>query len=446
MHASPQSVLRWVFLAGVFFSPVIVGAFPGFPAALIAGALFVFAAYAFGPVRTLLPKQIALVLLSVCFAVTLFDLGARPLIFYLFEVRLSERFLYRWPPLPQLRRYVAGVNFEGVTYGDLAAASGRRDWREERRVKFVTDAYGFRNEAPGAGGEVHPLDVIVLGDSFGVATRTNQEDTLSSLLARDYALSVYNLSISGANPQQEYANLLLEGKRLRARDGARVLWLIFPGNDLDDPYYPELEKPQPFWPGPFKRLRNGFSDFRARSPVRRLLSRGGSEMVIERTFVDGRRVLFSATYAQRRSRTAEDVRRHPNFESLKATLGAMERLTVERHLTVAVVLVPSKDEVYSWVLDRAPPWSAAEVPSGFSDVLRELCERHGFRFLDLKPVLVEASRQTYEKSGALLWWTDDTHWNGEGQRVVAAAVHTNLLRGIRDPLAPPERHDDNGIR
>ena len=94
--------------------------------------------------------------------------------------------------------------------------------------------------------EARPLDVIVLGDSFGVAAATSQEETLSSLLARDYGLSVYNLSISRSNPQQEYANLMLEGKRLKARKGTCVLWLLFPGNDLDEPYYPELENPQPY--------------------------------------------------------------------------------------------------------------------------------------------------------------------------------------------------------
>src|SRR5439155_18462531 len=207
-------------------SPVAVGAFDVFPYAPVAVALFVFAAYAFGPARDRLSKQVVLVPLSVCFAVALFDLAARPLLFYLFEVRPAERFIHRWQLLPQLQRYVAGVNFEGVTYGDLAAVSGRRDWREERRIKFVTDEYGCRNEPLGAGVEARPLDVIVLGDSFGVAAGTSQEEVLGSLFARDYGLSVYNLSISRANPQQEYANLLLEGKRLKARKGTCVLWLV----------------------------------------------------------------------------------------------------------------------------------------------------------------------------------------------------------------------------
>jgi hypothetical protein len=57
-----------------------------------------------------------------------------------------------------------------------------------------------------------------------------------------------------------------------------------------------------------------------------------------------------------------------------------------------------------------------------------LCEQHGFRFLDLKSALVEASRREYETTGALLWWYDDTHWNGDGQRAAAAAIYETLLR------------------
>ena len=164
--------------------------------------------------------------------------------------------------------------------------------------------------------------------------------------------------------------------------------------------------------------------------MRRLLTSGGdAELIIERKFVDGRRVLFHKNYALRRGRTAEEVMRHPNFVHLQTTLGAMERLAVERRLKVSVALVPSKEEVYAWVLDGAQAWSSSVEPSGFSEVLRGLCEQHGFRFLDLKPTLLEDSRREFESSGALLWWPDDTHWNGEGQRAAARAVYQNLLGG-----------------
>lgn len=423
-------------LAGVVsLSPVAVGAFGVVPYALFGVGLFIFAAYAFGRARGRLPKQVSVVLLSACLGVTLFDLAARPLLLYLSSVRPSDRYIQRWPPLPLLQRYAAGVNFEGPTYGDLAAVSGRSDWREWHSIRFVTDEYGFRNEPRAAGDAARPLDLILLGDSFGVAAATTQEETLSGVLARDYGLNVYNLSVSRESPQQEYANLRLEAERLKTREGTCVLWLVFVGNDLDDTYYTELENPRPARPGGFAGLAVRLNDFRARSPVRRLLTRGDAELVVERKFVDGRRVLFHKAYAERRARTAEEVVRHPNFVHFEATLGAMERLAVERRLKVSVALVPSKEEVYAWVLDGAPAWSARQEPSGFSEVLRGLCEQHGFRFLDLKPTLAEESRRAFEQTGALLWWPDDTHWNGEGQRTAARAIYQNLLGGT-----PPLHH------
>ena len=149
-------------------------------------------------------------MLSVCFGVTLSDLAARPLLLNLSSTRPARRYIYRWPPLPQLQRYAARVNFVGLTYGDLAEVSGRADWREWHRIKFVT-----------------------------------------------------------------------------------VLWLIFAGNDLEDQYYPELENPTPARLGVFARLAAGVGDFRARSPLRRLRLGNDSGSIIERKFVDGRRMLFN---------------------------------------------------------------------------------------------------------------------------------------------------------
>jgi acetyltransferase AlgX (SGNH hydrolase-like protein) len=427
MSAFSQSLLLCVLFGAVSLSPVAVGALDILPYALAGVPLVAFAAHAFHGTRRRLSKRISIVLLSVCLGVTLSDLAVRPLLLHLSSTRPARRYIYRWPPLPQLQRYAAGVNFDGLTYGDLAEVSGRRDWREWHRIKFVTDEYGFRNELPPTGFKARPLDLIVLGDSFGVASATSQEETLSSVLARDYSQAVYNLSISGEGHQQQYANLLLEGQRLNTREGTSVLWLIFGGNDLDEIYYPELETPKPARLGVFARLAVGVGDFRAGSPLRRLLIGNDSGSIIERKFIDGRRMLFNEYYAQRRWRTAEEVIRHPNFEHLKTTFGAMQRLAGERRLHVSVALVPSKEEVYSWVLDGTPAWSANEKPSGFSDELHRLCEQHGFPFLDLKPVLLEDARRENEKSGALLWWPDDSHWNGVGQRAAARAIYQNLL-------------------
>ena len=416
-----------VLFGAVAFSPVAIGVLDKFPYDLAPVVPVAFAVYAFTWSHERRSKQISLALLSICFGVTLADLLARPVFLYLSEVRPAERYIYRWPPLPLLQRYTARVNFEGLTYGDLAAASTKPEWREWHRIRFVTDEYGFRNEPSPLGFDKRPLDLIVLGDSFGVAASTTQEQTLTSVLARDYSLSVYNLSVSREGPRSQYANLLLEGPRLNTRDGAYVLWLIFSGNDLDDPYYPELENPKPSQPELLATLATAARDFRARSPLRRLLARIDTSFILERKFIDGRRVLFNDYYAQRRWRSADEVVRHPNFGSLKTTITAMQKLAEERHLHISVALVPSKEEVYAWVLDNAPPWSTSSEPSGFSNILRRLCEDHGFPFMDLKPTLLEESRRESEKSGALLWWRDDTHWNEQGQRAAARAIYQNLL-------------------
>lgn len=412
----------------IAFSPVIVGAFRVIPDGLAACALTLFGAYAFARTGFGRAQKVATVLLALCFGLTLSELIARPILYYFFDIRPADRFLYPWPPLPQLHRYMALVNFEGETYGDLAAAAARPEWRDTRRIRFLTDAYGFRNDPSTAGSDPRPFDAIVLGDSFGVAASTTQEATLSSVLARDYHLHVYNLSISRENPRQEYANLALEHARLTTTNATSVLWLIFPGNDLDEPYDSELDHPQPVWPGLLSRLETGFTRFRSRAALRRLVAPRGSSQVVEKRFLDGRRLLLSAPYAEHSRRTIDDIRRHPNFRSLEATLDAMRRLAIASQLNIAVVVVPSKEEVYSWVFNDAPPWSSALEPSSFSVLMRQMCEQRHFRFLDLKPALVEASRTSYERADALLWWNDDSHWNDQGQRVAAEAIYANLFR------------------
>src|SRR4051812_43977202 len=388
MRASARTLLTCALMLLVALSPVAVGAFGIVPYAALGVAFAAFAAYAFARPRGRAARGVAVVLLSACFGVTLFDLAARPFFFYLSRARPSERYIGRWPALPLLQRYPPRVEFDGETYGDLAAVSGRAAWRAWHRVRFATDEHGFRNEPAPAGDAAAPLDLIVLGDSFGVAASTTQGETLSAVLARDYGLNVYNLSISREGPRHEYANLFLEGPRLKTREGAYVLWLVFAGNDLDDVYPAELLNPRPRQQGLFERLALSVNDFRSSSPVRRLFINGDSARVLERRLADGRLALFHGDYAERRSRTAEEVARHPNFAPLKATLEAMKGLAAERRLKVLVALVPSKEEIYSWVLDGAQAWPPGSGPSGFARALRELCERDGFGFLDLKPALL----------------------------------------------------------
>ena len=219
---------------------------------------------------------------------------------------------------------------------------------------------------------------------------------------------------------------MLEGPRLKTREGADVLWLIFSGNDLDDPYNAELENPKPAKPALLTTMAtvSRFQSSLSRATTTRAHRH---QFILERKLMDGRRMLFNDYSAQRRSRTANDIMQHPNFEALKMTMTAMQKLTDQRHLYVSVAVVPSKEEVYAWVLDGAAPWSTSPEPSGFSKVLGQLCEERGFQFIDLKPTLLDEARREFAKSGGLVRWADDTHWNGQGQRAAARVIYQNLL-------------------
>jgi hypothetical protein len=140
-------------------------------------------------------------------------------------------------------------------------------------------------------------------------------------------------------------------------------------------------------------------------------------------FLDGSYILFSPERAQRAALSLDAVRSFPNYDCIRQTMSAMRRLAESKRLAVAVIVAPPKDEVYSWVRLGLSPWSSSPNPSGFALAIRDLAQENHMPFLDLKPSLIEASKRVYQDSGRLVWWRDDTHWNGEGHMEVAQIVY-----------------------
>lgn len=429
-----KRVAVWLPLAAcAVFAPVADGSFPIFPATAVLAALLAFCLYAFAG-RSAPPRarKLAAAILSSCTAVACFDLAARPAVAWMIGERPRELSVRTWEPMPLVYRYEPDVRFDGKIFGDLAAMSLDKTVRRYRDFKLVTDHFGFRNDP--ALTQTGGPDLVLLGDSFGAGTGTTQDATWATLLARERGMNVYNLSIEGAGPWQEFINLETEVERVKPREGALLVWAIFAGNDLDDPYYPQLQLSELPWQGTLRQLIFDFKKFRRRSPLRRVLSHAAGagwaarENVLTKDLGDGRKLLFYAPFARAVARTREEVTRHPNFNALAATVAAMRRLADTRRLKVAVVLVPAKEEVYSWALAGKPPWSDAQSPSGFSLALAQLCAQQDMTFLDLKPRMTDAARRAYQDSGALLWWEDDIHWNELGHKVAAGIVSDELLR------------------
>jgi hypothetical protein len=329
--------------------------------------------------------------------------------------------------MPLVNRYRPDLNYEGKRFNDLSRMAGVKEWREEKTVRIVTDSGGFRNEPQDLSS---PLDVILLGDSFG-AGAVSQEYTLNGILIRDYGLNTYNLSAPAIGPWGEYVNLWAEGDRLKTRDGTTLVWLIFAGNDLDDEYGP-LDMSSLPWCGPARVWLNRFNGWRERSPVRYLFetlrpTHDPRADVVAHDFLNGRKLLFYRPYIKSSLRTPDEVVAHANFPRLRETVSAVKRLTGGRGMRLLIALIPAKEEVYSWVWKGEPAWSSDAGPSGFSVMLSRVCAEEGIRFLDLKPELVKESRRAYEESGQLLYWYDDTHLGTEGSTFTASIIHRELV-------------------
>jgi hypothetical protein len=150
--------------------------------------------------------------------------------------------------------------------------------------------------------------------------------------------------------------------------------------------------------------------------------------VIAKDFLTKRKLLFYRPYLSAATLTPKEVANHHNFGRLIRVMEEMARFAQANDLEVAVISVPTKEEVYSWVLDDGEPWTSDPQPSALGAALREQCDRLGLGFLDLKPALISESRRVFEESQELLWWYDDTHWNERGHEVASAIVYQGLIQ------------------
>ena len=417
MSLAYRNLIRGLCVLSILLGPFITGAVPGLvivPFLIVGCAISTYAQRS----RSDLGTKITLAILSVAVTITAFDLGLR---FFHF---VPDDLIERWPPLPLVNRYVPNINSRGHRFSDLARMSGHREWIEPKSIRLITDATGFRNERLDVS---RPLDVILLGDSFA-AGAVSQEDTWSSIWTREHQLNTYNLSTPASGPWHEYVNLWAESERLKTRKGTNLIWQIFAGNDLDD-CYGSLEPDELPWSGSLKSRLIRLNSLRGRSPIRYFLQRHSQTGDVRAyDFPEGRKILFYRPYLESSSRSAEQIVRHPNYQHFLATILAVKRFARSRDLRLSIVLVPAKEEVYSWVWKNTAAWSADSNLSGFSVALRKICVDESITYLDLKPFLVQESYRIYEQSRSLLYWYDDTHLNSQGSRFAGKIIFDELIK------------------
>jgi hypothetical protein len=334
---------------------------------------------------------------------------------------------HKMPELPIVGRWDPNLTIDAEGYGDLAAMAGDPAVQERRRIVFRTDAYGFRNIP-----RSDTTDLLILGDSFPAGGGTSDEEIFARLLETTYGFHPYNLSFPGG-PYDQYINFAIEWKRLNVDSHPRMIWTFYTGNDMDDDGGEVWDISALPWKHGFSAWRVQFKSYRNRSPLRqwiegiRMKVRGWPKYVIHRSLPDGHPVLFLDNQERWGKASRHDVEQHPNYIKLLRTMAAMQKLTAERHVDVTGLILPTKGEIYRWLLEARDSQPEDELASGFAEAVLEACRTTGIVCHDTKPYLISEAKRLYQQEGKLLWWRDDTHIGKYGHAAIAAFIAGSVL-------------------
>jgi hypothetical protein len=391
--------------------------------------LFLFAT---GSVARVLSNML-IAITAISLSLTIFDFVLRPT----FEDRLHYSPMnitsHVLPELPIVGRWDPLVTYEMEAYGDLAAMAGDPSLQERRNIVFRTDEFGFRNR-PGA----RPADLVVVGDSFPAGAGTTDEEIFPRLLEDVYGFGTYNLAFPGG-PYQQLINFTIEWPKWNVTP-ARMIWTLYTGNDLEDEGGTTWDLEHLPWQPGLPAWREQFKSFRRRSPIHqwmeavRMQFRDKPTHVIVRRLPDGKPILFFRNQEIWANRSQHEVEHHSNYAKLQRTLAVMRELAEQRHVDVQVLILPTKGEVYRWLLEERLPRPEDAHTSGFGLAVLEACRTVGIACHDMKPYLVSEAKRLYAE-GKLLWWRDDTHINTYGHASLGAYIADNLLSAGRRPAA-----------
>lgn len=319
------------------------------------------------------------------------------------------------------------------------------------------DAWGFRNRhVPST------ADVVAIGDSHTYGNTAAMEDSWPSVVARSTGMTVYNLAMGGYGPNQYHRLLTTRGLTLHPK---WVLCGLYMGDDFENAfsitygldYWSDLRTGHwgkvnaNIWDaaeasGAFKALRNWLS---RESVIYRLVVHGAvlgtlkenvrfkqvernedpavtSLVVNEKRIREAFRPIGIANRLDQRSREVREGMRITFY-----LLNEMDRVCREKGCRFAVVIIPTKESVFSeYLLNNRQVHLKDSLEKLITNErsarneLGEFLDRSGIPYVDTLPALRKSvSEELYART------TADMHPGRNGYRVIADAVTEFLQRG-----------------
>lgn len=320
-------------------------------------------------------------------------------------------------------KYVRGDVYESsvvtrieMPHGDLVTIDPTvpSTVREPRSVEFVTDSRGYRNRR-----EYDGQKDILLGDSFVVANGTTQQDSLPEVLNECCGIAAYSLA-HPADPvdYEDRAGWFLS----EVSENVRLSFFFYEGNDFTFPSFKETGEHASA--GRFFRLLDTYDAWRLKV-LQGLFPRLSYPSIFYKLGRQAERRIFS--------RPGEAVLIHNVANAPAGFLPAHTLPVLEKEAELEINQVP-------WIWERAScvffiPTKARVYPDGFESSLKQklveepaalrrlhkIFDHLHIPVVDLTPVLRDAAK-TFAAEGQMVFWRDDTHWNGRGVRAVAPAV------------------------
>jgi hypothetical protein len=311
-----------------------------------------------------------------------------------------------------------------MPYGDLYAL-GRGSFsgnieaiKEPRHTTFKSDSNGFRSDV-----ELRDADVVLVGDSFIVATGVTQADMPSRALAGLTGKKIANIAFPGN--AHDYEDRLARYQDVYRAD-AQIFVFYFEGNDYSN-QGDQVAKQS--WAGRFISFYYKLEDRKTQylrliypkdQVFFRLIRRIGNnathgiETLIRNALgeplpdeptgpavltkpIAGQEVGFLSIYKERSQTAAVDTYIMTNEQVLPRIKG--------------VFFIPTKFRVYAGMLGENVTGEAIEI-------LKRGYAPKGIPVHDLTPVLTEESQRALADN-QFVYWRDDSHWNGRG---IAAAM------------------------
>jgi hypothetical protein len=289
------------------------------------------------------------------------------------------------------------------------------------------DPYGYCNDPQPAG---QSYDVVMLGDSFMLSLGTQN---VAQVLSGVGGIHVYNHAKRGAGPFLEMRLFLWSGRfqplprlgvwNLSARD---LVARLFQRQAVDD-WFDQWQDPliseiaattriqwnrlapaelRIAWPN--TSLAAYFSRH-AWGQIKLLVFRGWPQDVMG---ADDPRFGPMLFYREN-LRILPTLTPETDAPGVVQTVRQVSRRFQERGMTLVVLLVPEKEQIYSRALSPADQKALARGPELMSAIQTGL-ESGGVPVVNLMPTFQEATAR-----GIQLYWRDDTHWNDTGIRLAA---------------------------